>query len=163
MDASQGKNPKDQRIRAQKRQKILGQFLRDQEIPDTAVYPGFEEKWGRPKREQIALPISANSLKRIVEKIIKGIVYIEDNRFLNAETEIFHHVVSDEDAIPLKEVLNQFGTRHSREPGIEVLRAVTPDDGVSSLYEITIWGKFRMFASVTPKTDAGALKTYVQS
>lgn len=152
LDASRGKNMKDRIVRAKKRDKILNQMIRGQNVPLTAVYPGFEEKWGRPKAEQVALPISALAVKRLVEKIIKGITYIEDDRYLDSGTEIEHHVVSEEDASPIKDVLEKFGVRHSREPGIEVVRAVTPEDGVSALYQITIWGQFRMYASVRQRS-----------
>jgi len=151
LDASKGRNVKDRIRRAKKRDKILRhmQVLKDLHIPPTAVYPGFEERWGRPKEEQIPLSIPAKALNRLVEKIVKGIVYIEDKRYLDSSTEIEHLVITDQNASPIKAVLEKHGIQHSRGPGIEVSRAVTQEDGVSALYAITVWGQFVMYASVT--------------
>ena len=148
LDPSQGRNFKDRLRREKKRQRILQEMIKGNAIPDEGAYPGLEERWGRPKQDQAALRVDAEYLRRVVEKIIKGITYIEDNRYLDARTEIEHHVVAGEGAEPIEQVLARYGITHSREPGIEVMRAVTPDDGISSLYKITIWGQFVMYASV---------------
>ena len=42
------------------------------------------------------------------------------------------------------------GNVYAREPGIVVRRAVTPEDGVNSLFAITFWKQqFKTYASVT--------------
>lgn len=148
LDPSKGRNFKDRLRREKKRQRILQGLIKGNEIPTEATYPGLHERWGRPNEDQVALHVNASHLRRVVEKLVKGIAFIEDGRYLDGQTEIEHYVVAKEGAAPIEEVLAQFGKAHSREPGIEVVRAVTPDDGVSALYKITIWGQFVMYASV---------------
>ncbi len=148
MDASKGRNKEDRIRRAKKRDRYFGLILKGDAISQEEVYPGLEDKWNRPSEEQTALRIYAHELERIVNKIIKGIVFIEDNRFLETSTEIEHLVVSAEDAKPLEELLSKYGSRHSREPGIEVVRAAAPEYGVSTIYKISIWGQWILYASV---------------
>jgi hypothetical protein len=45
-------------------------------------------------------------------------------------------------------VIDRFGKTHARPPGLVVRRAVVPEDGVSSLFEITFWGQFTSYATV---------------
>jgi len=148
MDASKGRNNKDRIRRSKKRDKYLRMFMDGNSFPSTAVYPGFEEKWSRPKKEQTALLISEKGLKFLVEKIIKGIAYLEDDRYLDATTEIKHYVISNQSVSGIEKLLEKHGTVHSHEPGIVVVRAVAHEDGVSALYRITIWGQWVMYASV---------------
>lgn len=138
-------------MRERKREKLLRMILKGDEIPGDGIYPGLGERWGRPRNEQTALLVPARHLQKLAEKIVKGLVFIEDGKFIDASTEIEHHVVSEEGAKPIEDALKQFGKAHSRGPGIEVVRAVTPDDGISALYKITIWGEFVMYVSVLRK------------
>lgn len=123
-------------------------MLHGEEIPEDSVYPGFEEKWGRSAEERVGLPLPANAMKRLVEKIIKGITYLESERYLGDTADIEHHVIREADVSQIRELLYRHGERHSRSPGIEVVRAVAPEDGVSAIYRIEIWGRFVMYASV---------------
>jgi hypothetical protein len=148
MDASRGRNMKDRIRRAKKRDKYLGMLIKGPSVPETAVYPGFEEKWGRPAEERIALQIYVHELQRIVEKIIKGFVFIEDGRFIDSNIEIKHHPIHHSETFPLEELLEKYGVKHARGPGIEVIRIVTPEDGVSAIYKIVVWGQWIMYASV---------------
>lgn len=147
IDPSHGRNHRDRINRRKKGQKIRRSLLKGHEIPN-AVYPGFEEKWNRQKPEQVGLPVRVDHLKQLVAKIVKGITYIEDRTYLNEDTQIKHHVVKPNIAARLEKALSLHGEIHSREPGIEVVRAVTPDDGVSAIYKITIWGQLVMYATV---------------
>jgi len=148
MDPSRGRNFKDRVRREQKRQKVLQRLIKGRAIPDEGAYPGLEERWGRPREEQLAVHVPSAHLHRLVEKIVKGIAFIEDGRYVDSSAEIKHHVITQEGAEPLLQLLQRHGKIHSRAPGIEVLRAVTPEDGVSAIYKMTIWGQLVMYASV---------------
>lgn len=148
LDPSQGKTKKDRRARARRKEQLTRKALSGEEIPEGGVYPGYEEKWSRDRKDQIAIPIPVNSMNRLVEKIIKGITYIESGRLVDENAEIEHHVVNEDVADRFEELLSRFGIRHSRGPGIEVVRAVTPEDGISAIYKITIWGQLVMYASI---------------
>lgn len=148
LDPSQGKTEKDRRARAKKKEELLGKILSGDEIPDYGTYPGLGERWGRPRKEQTALLVPARYLRKLAEKIVKGLAFIEDGQLIDANTEIVHHVVNETGAQAIEDVLKQFGKVHSRGPGIEVVRAVTQEDGVSALYRITVWGEIVLYVSV---------------
>ena len=148
LDPSAGRNYKDKLRRQQKKEKLLAEMLKADQIPTEGAYPGLEERWNRPKPDQVALLVPAKHLERLVDKIVKGITYIESGRILDGQTEIKHHVVTSTGAAPIESILAAHGEVHSREPGIEVTRAVAPEDGVSALYKIAIWGEFVLYASV---------------
>lgn len=152
LDPSHGRTGKDRKARERKKQKLLGMIRKGDEIPDHGIYPGLGERWGRPRHEQAALLVPARHLQKLAEKVVKGLAFIEDGQLVDANTEIEHHVVSEEGAKPIEEALERFGKVHSRGPGIAVVRAVTPDDGISALYKITVWGEFVMYVSVLRKT-----------
>ncbi|MFV1976452.1 MAG: hypothetical protein ACC651_11940 [Candidatus Scalindua sp.] len=152
LDPSYGKNEKDKRARERKKRKLLKLMRRGDEIPDHGIYPGLGERWGRPRNEQVALPVPAKHLQKLAEKIVKGLAFIEDGQLVDANTGIEYHVANEEGAQPIVEALEKFGKGHSRGPGIEVIRAVTPDDGVSGFYKITVWGELVMYVTVLRKT-----------
>jgi hypothetical protein len=43
---------------------------------------------------------------------------------------------------------NRVAEGYAREPGIVVRRTVTPEDGMSSLFEVEFWHQFKTYASV---------------
>ena len=148
LDASRGATEKDRRARARKREWLLSMITTGDHIPNHGIYPGLGERWGRPREQQVALCVSARHLQKMAEKIVKGLAFIEDSRLIDSNTQIQHHVIDDVGARPMFEALTTFGAAYSRGPGIEVVRAVTPEDGVSALYKIIIWGEIKLYVSV---------------
>jgi hypothetical protein len=94
--------------------------------------------------------VPADSFRRLTEKIVKGIYFLEEQKFLGPPYAIDFYVLSDEGAQPVKELLDRFGREYAREPGIVVRRAVPEDEPMSGIFEITIWAQFKMYASVVP-------------
>jgi hypothetical protein len=84
------------------------------------------------------------SVRKLSEKIVRGIFFIEDNRLIQPPYHIDFYALTDETAKPIMEMLQKYGTVHAHEPGIVVSRAVTPEDSVSSFFCIEIWGRFKM-------------------
>ena len=54
-------------------------------------------------------------------------------------------------AAEFRAALDRFGATHERLPGMKVRRAVIPEDRVSAIFEIEIWGQLKLYATVTPK------------
>lgn len=152
IDPSQGKTEKDRQARARKKEQLLRTILKGEEIPGHGIYPGLGERWGRPREEQVAIPIPAENLQKLAEKIVKGLAFIESHRLIDADTDIEHHDFNEEDAKPIEEFLKQFGHAHSRGPGIEVVRAVISEGKISECYKITIWGEIILYVSVLRKS-----------
>jgi hypothetical protein len=70
------KNERDAHYRAAKREQLLRQLRKGNDFPHDAIYPNLGEKWGRPSEQQIIVPIPASSVRRLGEKIVRGIFYI---------------------------------------------------------------------------------------
>ena len=155
--ADLGKNEKDASRREALRQKILGEVFEGDKIPYQAVYPGFGPQPGIHDQVRVAVPVSATSIRRLVEKIVRGITYIEDHKFVEKPFEVQQYVLTDEGAGPLKAMLERFGQVYERGPGLVVVRAVVPEDGITALYSIEIWGRFKGYAFLSSdKTDRAA-------
>ena len=148
LDPKLAKNDKDRRAREAKRDQILKQVLKGTDIPLSAVYPRFGERWGRPPEQQVAVPLPKKSVDRLFEKIIRGLAYLEDGRFIEPPHTVALYPLGENDAPVFTSLLDRFGKVHARGPGIVVRRAVTPEDGLSAIYEITIWGMFQTYAVV---------------
>jgi len=148
MDASFAPNQKEARIRIAKRNKILGEMLHGDQIPDAGIYPGLGERWGRQKNAQTALLIPASSFRRITEKIVRGIFYIEDKQYIESPYIIDFYALQDDGASEIIELLAHFGKEYARGPGILIKSAITPEDGISAIVSIEIWGSFKMYAAV---------------
>jgi hypothetical protein len=98
----------------------------------------------------LAISIPAAFFRRITEKVVKGITYLENKRFIEPPHRIEFFALDDQGASTMREALDAYGKILAREPGIVIRRAVTPDDGVSALYEIEFWKQFKTYASVLP-------------
>ena len=120
-------------------------------IPQEAVYPGLGDRWGQSPDERAGIPIPVEYFDRLAEKIVRGICYIEDGRFIEPPYEVDVFPLHSAGAKPIRDAIERFGKRYAREPGIVVNLAVTPEDGVSGLFEIEFWQQFNSYASVLPK------------
>lgn len=158
LDPRFAKNEKDRRARQAKRDDIVGKSMIGHRIPKTGIYPGLEERWGRPPEQQRAITIKAKNVHRLVEKIVRGIFYLEDNRFLEPPYVVSFYAIHDRDAAPFVTLLQQYGSIYAHEPGIVVRRAVAVEDKTSSVFSIDIWSTFKMFATVDAPEPNPALQ-----
>lgn len=150
MDARYAPNQEEARIRIARRNKLLAEMLHGNQIPEGGIYPGFGERWGRPKDAQVAMSIPASSFRRLTEKIVRGIFFIEDNKYIEPSHSINFYALEDDGASEITEMLSRFGKEYARGPGILINRAVMAEDGVSAIISIEVWGSFKMYASVMP-------------
>ena len=142
------RNPRDAQHRLGKGRRILTESLVGDQIPDHGVFPGLGDRWNIPG-ERTAILIPADSFKRITEKIVRGIFYIEEQKFIEPPHKVDFFALFNEDAAFIEQVLAKFGTIYAREPGIVVRRAVVPEDGVSSIFAIEFWKQFKTYANVS--------------
>src|SRR5262249_38827983 len=146
------KNERDARYRAAKREQLIRQLRKGNDFPHDAIYPNLGEKGGRPSEQQIIVPIPASSVRRLGEKIVRGIFYIADRKFIVPPYTVEIFVIQDERELLANSALAQFGESYAREPGIVVYRAVSHEDAMSSVFKIEIWQQFKMYASVYDRT-----------
>lgn len=143
---------RDRAARTARATRLREELFYGPDIPRSAVYPGLGERWNRPATQGLAVLLPEKSLRRLTEKIVRGIFFLEDRAFIDAPYTIEFYALTDEGATPIKEILDRFGREYAREPGIAVRRAVADDDpmGALSLFEINVWGQLTMYASVQP-------------
>lgn len=139
-----GKDQKDASRREALRQKILNEAYEDERIPHQAIYPGFGPHASDAAR--VAIPVSATAIRRLVEKIVRGITYIEDGKFVEKPFTVEHYALAEENAGPFRMLLDRFGTVYERGPGITIVRAVVPEDRMTAVYSIEIWRRFKSYA-----------------
>lgn len=144
-----GRSPRDQGIRATLRQRVLDDVREGSDIPRVGIFPGMGERWGRPLKDRVAVLIPAESFHRITEKIVRGIFFIEDKKLVEPPFAIQFFALDPETGSAMREALDRFGVTYSREPGVIVRRAVVPEDGLSSMFEIEFWKRFKTYATVT--------------
>lgn len=146
LTAESGRDEKDAKAREGYRQKILGQVFEGEAIPYQAIYPGFGPQPGIHDSTRVAVPVSAAGIRRLVEKIVRGVTYVHDKKFVESPYKIEQFVLTDEGAAPLADILRRFGKVYERGAGIVVTRAVVPEDQMTAVYGIEIWGRFKAYA-----------------
>jgi hypothetical protein len=82
------------------------------------------------------------------EKIVRGVYFLEGQKFVEPPYVIHFYALTDEGAAPIEEILDQFGQEYSRGPGIVIRRAISQDDSMSAVFEIVVWAQFKMYASI---------------
>ena len=152
MKPEYAKNSRDRSARVARAKRIGKELLYGPDIHRSAVYPGLGERWGRSSEEGIGIRVPAASIRRLTEKIVRGIYFIEDEKFIKPPLAVNFFGLSDEGAEPVKDMLDQFGSTYAREPGIIVRRAIPEDAPMNGIFEITIWEQFKMYATVENTT-----------
>jgi hypothetical protein len=123
-------------------------MLEGENIPTVATYPNFGLAPGETIEGRGAILVPAKSIHRLAEKIVRGITYLQDGRFIEADTPIDYFALTDEGAKPIIEMLEKYGENYARGPGILVQRAVAEANEAAAMYCITLFGKFKMYATV---------------
>ena len=110
------RNKGDAAAREARAKAILGDMFRREQIVKVNVVPGLGERWGRPVEKQLAIKIPEESLPAMTEKIVRGIVYREDDAFIEPPDKFEFYLVEDGGAKECKELLDQHGQVYKRDP-----------------------------------------------
>jgi hypothetical protein len=146
INPSAAKNEGDALARDARAKKLLGEMFKGEAIRGKNIVPGLGERWGRPIEQQLAIAIPEDSFPAITEKIVRGLAYREDNKFIEPPQEIECRLAAEEGLEDVKELLTNHGKEFKREPGLAIRRAEL--DGGGDLYEITFWDQFKTYATV---------------
>jgi hypothetical protein len=146
LNPAAGRDEGDAAAREARAKKILAEMFRGEQIKTGNIVPGLGERWGRPLEEQLAIKIPEESFPAMTEKIVRGLAYREDNAFIKPPQKLECFLPEEEGAREVKELLDKQGTVFKREPGL-VIRRGKLDGG--DVYEITFWGQFKTYATVT--------------
>jgi hypothetical protein len=155
IDPSAGRDAHDQQKRAGRRRQVQAMILTGDAIPTEGVLPGFEANENLSPEDRAVVQIPRSYVERIAEKIVRGIMFIEhDCKFIEPPFKVGTYVLSDKDAAEIRSTFPKPLTEYHRGPGIAVRTAVASDNGISSYFEIELWQRFKVYASVTDKEDA---------
>ncbi|MBU2500228.1 hypothetical protein KJ682_02750 [bacterium] len=144
------KSEKDRRSRAAKREHLLSEvFPVSEAIEGNLPGFGFENASG----PRLAIPIPEQALLLFGEKIVRGVTYLETNCTISEKYRINIHFVHDGDAVRVERILDRYAIKNSRGPGVEIERAQLAEDPVQGLFRVTIWGRFKLFASVRHRIE----------
>jgi hypothetical protein len=117
-----GKDERDRNIRAALRKRVLDEALEAAAAPEHAGYPGMGERWGHPREDQLAVRISADGFHRLTEKIVRGIFYVVDQKFIEPPFVVESFPLDPSTTGPIREVPRpvrrhlRAGTGHRRAP-----------------------------------------------
>lgn len=160
VDPASGRNQKDKRMRTQRREQLWREIGRGDQVTREMLYPGFKGVADLPAAQQLTIRIPVVNVNRLVEKLVRGIFYCEGQTYIEWPYEIRAYAVEEEGAAQTVALLDRFGTRYARAPGIVIDRAVAPEDGISALFRIEVWQQWVIYASVThPGVEALYLTT----
>ncbi len=148
LNPSVARDSRDARARGAHRQTIFEQSFRGVGIPTQGIYPGFGFHPGVAAAEQVAFRFSRKALNRLAEKIVRGITYLQDRRLIKPPCRIELYALDSDGATPVREILKRWGQEFRREPGIAVRRTASWDEFAQTVYEIEIWHKLYVYASV---------------
>ena len=148
MKPEYAKTQSEKRARTALAKRITSELLQGPQIPHGSTYLSLGERWGRPQGSGMGVVIPVESFRRITEKIVRGITFLEDNRYIEPPHNVHFFALDDEGARPFQELAEVTGTILAREPGIVVRRVVTPEDGITALYEIEFWKQIKTHAAV---------------
>lgn len=151
INPSVGKDQRDKRARQARLGKIKQILIRGEDIPSDGIYPGLGERWNRERDEQIAVRIPEAHIRKFCEKIVRGITFVETKRFIRSPFQIDFYALDEDGARPIKDILDRHGVRYVRGPGFEVIRVIPFDEPLASIFKITIFGEFVMYATVMPQ------------
>ena len=142
LDPTRGRNPKDERIRFRKLQRLL----RESHVPDGSrpIVQVSKNSSGQ------AIPIKVGDLERVGEKIVRGMIFLHLGQIVGPEDEVFCN------ALPRPEpafdaLVNRFGSVHERGPGIRVEWAKTPEKPIYGAFRITLFGQYQLRGGVLPR------------
>jgi len=117
-------------------------------VPIYSILPWFGLHGEIDPTDQKAVRVSKTSLEALGQKLIRGITYVVDQKFIEPSHKIEIFFLRDQAAQPIIDMINLYGAQYHRGPGIRIGRAVAGDDPSSALFEIEIWGKIRLYGAV---------------
>jgi len=141
-------NEKDRLAREKLRKRILSEIEIVPASQTTGIFPTLIKDHQYRSGERPGIPISDSQLKQFSSKLVRGITFIADGRYIDKPYKIrtvfaYPNLVEEFEAI-----VNRCGQRMDRGPGIIVRRAVVHDDPKMAMFCIDILGLFRIYSTI---------------
>jgi len=149
-----GKNNRDKSARQMKRVTILKDIEVVKNSPVFGIFPNFGADPTIHYDDYTVINVPAGGLIKLGEKIVRGLTYHFERRFIEKEKEqIDIFFLQDQDAAEIVNLAKRYGESIHRGPGILVTRAVTTDDTRAAIFIIEIWGRLKVYALLQPKRN----------
>lgn len=138
------KSPAD----ALKRRLARNRFVRGLRDADPSMIKhAIPEIKDRPLGNKAVL-IPGEHINRFGEKLVRGMVYVSEHRYIEPEQEVAVSLLQRGDDAEVLQLLQQFGEIYEREPGIRVRKAVAHDAKTNAIFVFDIWDQFRLYGYV---------------
>lgn len=152
-----GSNSRDDRARELRRAEILKTVSFSKTPSSFGVLPGFGLQPNVDyEGTYVAVLLPAEGLKRLGEKIIRGITYKETEKIIPGEYEIGVWINEDRSVADFIELTERHGVKRHFGPGIRATRAEAAGDPLSAIFRIEIWGRLKLNGSVLPREFASS-------
>jgi hypothetical protein len=149
LDPSRARDETDRQARLSKRKQFLDEIRSASQVSSHRFAPGFGPTPDSPSLGRNVLPVSAESLKMLGRKLVSGATYaLYDRSYIEVDHVVAVHIVNARVARATAALIDQYGTRVHRGPGIVIGQARPAEDGQSAIFEILIWGRLVLHASI---------------
>lgn len=139
---------REKRIRTGKAKKILDHLI-PMGIDNKGIFPNFGYHDGTDPGKQKGILIPHYLPLKIGEKIIKGIEYKLDSRYVDSTFDLSVYFCQEDSIQDVISLIRNNGLRYIIAPGFEFFRVAFDDQYF--LYEIRIWEKFIIYGALMKK------------
>lgn len=157
IDPECAKSEKDRKARAAKKTQILSQMREFTEAPADGVFPNFGAQDDNFEEGHIAVLIPVRYFRRMAEKFVRGMAYINHGALIGHMSQIQMFVLEDESAGGFVELIKRYGEEFTRGKTVRIWQAVIPDDPEAGIYSIEIWERFKLYMVVEPSEKSAFL------
>lgn len=141
------------RVHRQKRlERTMQEMVPAEKIPKESVFPNFGPWPGIQPEDKVGILVSAEQLQLFGEKLVRGITYKEYSRYIEEDHIIEIFFIGQKGAQIVVENIRRFGAEYHCGPGIRVGVAFAGNDPQSGLFDIEIWGRLHIYATVLNRT-----------
>jgi hypothetical protein len=150
IDPAAGRDPKDRHHRLKLRQRFIAQLRHFKVPPSQGLFPNFGTAEQDPGGYYAVL-FEADRMRRFVRKIVRGVVFMEQELLIDDGYEFTVSFMENNAAEFFIKMAQDTGGVIHHDPGISVLRAYLPEDRRCGIFAIEIWKRCRAYAVVAPK------------
>jgi hypothetical protein len=149
INPNKARNPLDALKRKWARQRFRREFLPARPEMSRDLLHTINRKM---PNSMVAMRFPTGHLNRLIEKLVRGTVYLTEQRYIELDQEILIMTSPPPaDAAAHFAVIQGFSELHERGPGIRIRKAVSPDAKTDALFVFDIWEQFRFYGAVVAR------------
>ena len=88
MDPAHARNQRDREHRINRRKKLFSQLIPSHVVPLESVFPGFGPYRDAAREDQIGIGLPKDAIEALVQKIVRGITYVLDGKYIEDDHKI---------------------------------------------------------------------------